>query len=148
MAKRVRGINGYWLASDLGFLRRWAEYSPDDLADSLKHARKGQSEALLLSTDPEGITVTNGHLVPQHDDDMDPLVPTPQDYGFPERPTLQQRDCWEHQQRFLRRYAERGKLALSAGDVGISVKAVEKRRLLEEGSVNGEYRELPEEGQG
>jgi hypothetical protein len=48
MAKRVRGINGYWLASDLGFLRRWAEYGADDLADSLKHARKGQAVKAVL----------------------------------------------------------------------------------------------------
>jgi hypothetical protein len=96
--------------------------------------------------------VTNGHLAPQHDDDMELLVPTPQDWGLPEKPTLQQRDCWEHQQRFLRRYAERGKLALSAGDVGISVSAVEKWQRLDKYSFNKRleqayqaYRETQEE---
>jgi hypothetical protein len=48
MAKRVRGINGYWLSSDIGFLRRWTEHSPEDLADSLWHAEKDQAVKAVL----------------------------------------------------------------------------------------------------
>jgi hypothetical protein len=81
---------------------------------------------------PGGISIVIEHS----EDGLGPLAPTPQDYGFPEKPTLQQRDAWENQQRFLRRYAERGKLALSAGDVGISVAAVEKWQRLDKYSFN------------
>jgi hypothetical protein len=54
-----------------------------------------------------------------HEDDQyqDGLVSeplTPQDWGFPEKPNHRELQCWENQQRFLRRYAERGKMALSA----------------------------------
>jgi hypothetical protein len=66
-----------------------------------------------------------------HDDDQDqdglesePL--TPQDWGFPEKPTHRELQCWENQQRFLRRYAERGKFVLSAADAGISIQAIYK----------------------
>jgi hypothetical protein len=63
----------------------------------------------------------------QHnDDELGPLAPTPQHYGFPEKPTLQQREAWENQQRFLRQYALRGKISLSPADAGITVWAVEK----------------------
>ena len=49
MAKqRPRGINGYWLASDLGFLKRWAEHDATDLADSLWHAEKDQATKAVL----------------------------------------------------------------------------------------------------
>jgi hypothetical protein len=81
---------------------------------------------------PGGISIVIEHI----EDGLGPLAPTPQHYGFPEKPTLQQRDAWENQQRFLRRYAERGKLALSAGDVGISVAAVEKWQRLDKYSFN------------
>ena len=50
-AKRRRdisGINGYWLASDIGFLKRWAEYGADDLADSLRHAEKDEDVKVVL----------------------------------------------------------------------------------------------------
>jgi hypothetical protein len=91
-------------------------------------------------------------VIEHSEDGLEPLAPSPQDYGFPEKPTLQQRNCWENQQRFLRRYAERGKLALSAGDVGVSVKAVEKWQRLDKYSFNQRleqafqvYRETQEE---
>jgi hypothetical protein len=68
----------------------------------------------------------NGHLAPRHDDDLEPLALTPQDWGLPDHPSIVQQRTWDTQQRFLRRYAERGKMALSAADVGISERTVEK----------------------
>jgi hypothetical protein len=61
-----------------------------------------------------------------HDDDLGTRAPTPQEWGFPEKPTIQQREAWDNQQRFLRRYAKRGKKSLAAADVGLSPQAVER----------------------
>jgi hypothetical protein len=47
MAKQAR-VNGHWLASDLGFLGRWVEYSPEELAGGLRDARKGQGVKVVL----------------------------------------------------------------------------------------------------
>jgi hypothetical protein len=57
--------------------------------------------------------------VTEHDDEL-VYNPTPQDWGFPEKPTLQQRNCWENQERFLKEYARRGKLYQSAAAVGLT----------------------------
>ena len=35
--------------------------------------------------------MTNGHLMPQPDNDLEALAPTPQDYGFPVNPNLTQK---------------------------------------------------------
>jgi hypothetical protein len=71
---------------------------------------------------PGGISIVIEHS----EDGLGPLAPTPQDYGFPEKPSLSQRECWDNQQRFLRRYAERGKISLSAGDVGLHPRTIER----------------------
>jgi hypothetical protein len=42
------GVNGYHLASDLSFLVRWTEHTPEDLADSLWHAEKVQATRVVL----------------------------------------------------------------------------------------------------
>jgi tRNA A37 N6-isopentenylltransferase MiaA len=60
------------------------------------------------------------------DGELEPLNLTPQDWGLPEKPTFVQQRTWDTQQRFLKRFAERGKLALSAADVGISPMALHK----------------------
>jgi hypothetical protein len=49
MAKQAR-VNGFWVASDIAFLGRWAEYGSQDLADSLRHAGKGQVVKATLDT--------------------------------------------------------------------------------------------------
>jgi hypothetical protein len=85
-------------------------------------------------------------------DDLGMAAPTPQDWGFPEKPTIQQRGCWENQQRFLRRYAERGKKSLAAADVGIHPTAVERWQSVDLYGFNKRfelayqaYREMKEE---
>jgi hypothetical protein len=65
-------------------------------------------------------------LAHNDDDDLRTGAPTPQDWGFPEKPSLSQRACWENQQRFLRRFAERGKISLSAADVGLHPSTIER----------------------
>jgi hypothetical protein len=65
-------------------------------------------------------------LAHNDDDDLNVGAPTPQDWGFPEKASLSQRACWENQQRFLRRFAERGKISLSAGDVGLHPSTIER----------------------
>jgi hypothetical protein len=69
---------------------------------------------------------TNGNLVPHDDEELKTSAPTPQDWGLPQKPSLAQLQCWDNQQRFLRRYAERGKLSLSAGDCGFHPATVER----------------------
>jgi hypothetical protein len=64
--------------------------------------------------------------IEHNDDGLGPLVPTPQDWGLPEKPSLSQLQCWDNQQRFLRRYVERGKLSLSAADVGLHPATIER----------------------
>jgi hypothetical protein len=72
----------------------------------------------------------------EHDDGLEALAPTPQDYGFPEKPTRVDQRVWDTQQRFLRRYAERGKFVLSAADVGISIQAIYKWEKSDKFSFN------------
>jgi hypothetical protein len=69
--------------------------------------------------------------VATHDDEQGLTPPSPQDWGLPEKPTLAQRECWENQQRFLRRYAERGKKSLSAADVGLHPTTIERWQSLD-----------------
>jgi hypothetical protein len=65
-------------------------------------------------------------VIERNGDESELLEYSPEDYGFPTKPTRVDQRVWDNQQRFLRRYAERGKLALSAGDVGLSPMAVYK----------------------
>src|ERR671918_949198 len=74
--------------------------------------------------------------VTTHDDEIGPVSPDPKDYGFPEKPTRVDQRVWDTQQRFLRRYAERGKFVLSAADVGISIQAIYKWQRSDKFSFN------------
>ena len=74
--------------------------------------------------------------VTTHDDEIGPVSPDPKDYGFPEKPTRVDQRVWDTQQRFLRRYAERGKFVLSAADVGISIQAIYKWQSSDKFSFN------------
>lgn len=91
-------------------------------------------------------------LANNDNDDLGMDAPTPQDWGFPEKPTLSQRECWENQQRFLRRYAERGKISLSAGDCGLHPQTIQRWQAVDLYSFNKRlehafqaYREMREE---
>jgi len=72
----------------------------------------------------------------QDQDGLEAQPITPQDWGFPEKPTHRELTCWDNQQRFLRRYAERGKFVLSAADVGISIQAIYKWQHSDKFSFN------------
>jgi hypothetical protein len=65
-------------------------------------------------------------MVKHSDNGIELLGPDPEDFGFPAKPTRNDQRVWDTQQRFLRRYAERGKFVLSAADVGITPQAVYK----------------------
>src|ERR671918_696565 len=58
--------------------------------------------------------------MPQDDQD------SPQDYGFPEHPTVRDIQVWERQEQFLRAYAKNGKICLSADKIGVSDRNVQK----------------------
>jgi hypothetical protein len=88
----------------------------------------------------------------EHDDELGLMAPTPQEWDFPERPNHRELQCWENQQRFLRQYATRGKIALSAADAGLTACAVEKWQRTDKYGFNKRlelayqaYRELLEE---
>ena len=72
----------------------------------------------------------------EHDNGLGLIAPTPQDWGFPEKPSKVDQRTWDTQQRFLRRYAERGKFVLSAADVGISIQAIYKWQRSDKFSFN------------
>jgi hypothetical protein len=59
-----------------------------------------------------------------HFDDL--LGPTPESYGFPEKPSLSQRDCWVRQEHFLEAFAKCGKLGTAATAIGVSRTCVER----------------------
>lgn len=56
----------------------------------------------------------------------DPEAPTPQDWGFPEHPTTQQRHAWASQQLFLASLAKHGRICDAADDAGVTVWAAEQ----------------------
>jgi hypothetical protein len=51
---------------------------------------------------------------------------TPQHYGFPEKPTVSNLQCWNRQELFLSAYKRLGQQAAAAREVGISISAVER----------------------
>jgi hypothetical protein len=61
-----------------------------------------------------------------NDHDLGMRAPTPQDWGFPEKPTPQQLGCWENQELFLRLYARSGKVIKSVEMIGITRQALYK----------------------
>jgi hypothetical protein len=52
--------------------------------------------------------------------------PTPQDYGFPEKPMPHQVEVWNRQELFLAAYAKLGKRAAAAKEAGLSVSCIER----------------------
>ena len=76
--------------------------------------------------------MTNEHdsnLVPiQPDTEQEWLVPTgaPEEFGFPEKSTLQQRQCWQNQERFLAAFRECCRIGDAAEAVGLTRWAVER----------------------
>jgi hypothetical protein len=59
-------------------------------------------------------------------DPSDIREPTLQDYGFPEKASIAQRECWFRQEQFLEAFAKCGKIGIAASKVGITRRAVEK----------------------
>jgi hypothetical protein len=78
-------------------------------------------------------------LIEHNDNGIELLEPTPQQWGFPEKPTRTDQRVWDTQQRFLRRYAERGKFVLSAADIGISIQAIYKWQKADKFSFNKRF---------
>jgi hypothetical protein len=74
-----------------------------------------------------------------HNDDDGTEALTPQDWGLPEKPTIVEQRTWDNQERFLRRFAQRGKVVLSAADAGISDRAVEKWQNSDKFGFNKRY---------
>jgi hypothetical protein len=56
----------------------------------------------------------------------DALAPTPQDFGLPSNPTIQQQDCWYRQGLFLEAYAKCGKIGVAAKAIGVTRWCVER----------------------
>ena len=68
------------------------------------------------------------NLVPkQHgaEDSVLPEEPTPQDFGFPEKPNAAQLDCWRRQEAFLVAYRRHGILGLACEESGVPVHTAE-----------------------
>ena len=66
-------------------------------------------------------------LVPQQPDtEQEWLVPTgaPEEFGFPKKATLQQRECWRNQERFLEAFAHCSRICEAAATVGLTYWAV------------------------
>ncbi|MDA1129630.1 MAG: hypothetical protein O2913_13190, partial [Chloroflexi bacterium] len=49
----------------------------------------------------------------------------PEEFGFPEKPTVAQLRCWRNQERFLEEFARCGIISHAAKAAGVSVPAVE-----------------------
>jgi hypothetical protein len=51
-------------------------------------------------------------------------MPTPQDFGFPSKPTVAQARCWANQERFLQALAQSGSVGAAAAAVGVPLQTV------------------------
>jgi hypothetical protein len=49
----------------------------------------------------------------------DVVEPTPQDYGFPENPSVVNQQCWDRQQAFLKAFGQLGTIRAAARTIGI-----------------------------
>jgi hypothetical protein len=49
----------------------------------------------------------------------DALEPTPQDYGFPENPSVVNQQCWDRQEAFLKAFGHLGTIRAAARAIGI-----------------------------
>ncbi len=93
----------------------------------------------------------NSNLAPRQPEAADlvlPEEPTPQDYGFPEKPNAAQVDCWRRQEAFLDAYRRHGIMGLACRESGVPVHTAEswdfhdrhgfkKRRALADRSALG-----------
>jgi hypothetical protein len=61
-----------------------------------------------------------------HDDELKPVAPTPQDWGFPVNATVRQREVWNRQEMFLEAFKECGKAYKAARAVGLTPWCVDK----------------------
>ena len=48
----------------------------------------------------------------------------PEEFGFPEKSTLQQRQCWQNQERFLAAFAQCSRICEAAETVGLTYWAI------------------------
>jgi len=62
------------------------------------------------------------------EDTEDWVIPTgaPEEFGFPVKATLQQRQCWENQERFLAAFQQCCRISEASKAVGLTAWAVEK----------------------
>jgi len=93
----------------------------------------------------------NSDLAPRHPEAAGlglPEEPTPQDFGFPEKPNAAQVDCWRRQETFLAAYRRHGIMGLACEESGVPVHTAEswdfhdrhgfkKRRALADRSALG-----------
>jgi hypothetical protein len=68
----------------------------------------------------------DNELKPVGDPEVDPVGPTPQDWGFPVNPTQRQRTLWYRQEMFLAAYAKCGRITEAAKCSGITRWCVDK----------------------
>jgi hypothetical protein len=62
-----------------------------------------------------------------HNEGQDWLMdPTPEDWGFPKNPRVDQRNCWLQQERFLEAFRRCGKIGKAAEAVGLTRFAVQR----------------------
>jgi hypothetical protein len=57
---------------------------------------------------------------------FDSVEPTPQDWGFPAKPTFRELECWHRQEAYLEAYAKCGKIGVAAKAIGVTRWCVEK----------------------
>jgi hypothetical protein len=60
------------------------------------------------------------------DDELEPVEPTPQGWGFPAKPNRANQECWDHQEAFLAAYRHTSRVTHAARAVGVSIYAVDK----------------------
>jgi hypothetical protein len=66
-----------------------------------------------MATEPEGM-------------ELDSLAPTPQEYGFPIKPTSRDVQVWHHQEAFLEAFRRCGKIGIAARAIGLTRWAVDR----------------------
>jgi len=71
------------------------------------------------------VLMSHSELVPVPDPLALPEEPTPQDYGFPDKPTATQLQSWMRQQLWLEAFAACGSIGEACADTGIPVPTAE-----------------------
>ena len=62
---------------------------------------------------------------PSSAEDAAEIEPTPEEFGFPEKPNVRQLRCWRNQERFLEEFAKCGIITHAAEAAGVTVANVE-----------------------